>query len=167
MNELNNIGSALTNFLPSRETDYTAPAPVDTPKMMSAIKYNESRGQTNPYRLVRYSGDPSLGNANGAYQITDGELRTYAPKFLGRPVSSSEFLQSPALQDQYIHSKVQSLANQGRTPEQILAMQRGGMSASTTPEIDNLVNTHQAYIQSGMSQYGPASTPTVTSHINL
>lgn len=162
-----NIPNALASFIPSRTYDYTkapTPAPaVDASKLGNAIAYNETRGVQNPYSFTKYSGDPTIGNANGKYQVTDAELKTYSPKFLGTTTSPQTFLQSPALQDRYIQAKINSLSSRGLTPAQILAVHRGGMSDLTPGGLASVTKAYQPYISAGMSQYNSTSTPQAAS----
>ena len=117
-----------------------------------SIAHNETRGiLTNPYSFKKYSGSETMGNANGKYQVTDGELKTYGPKYLGRQVSSQEFLNTPALQDQYMNAKISSLQSRGLSTDQILAAHRGGASDLTPTGLQGLVQKYSGYVNSGMN----------------
>src|SRR4051812_12898140 len=87
--------------------------PADIPLIRDAIAHNETRGETNPYSFFQPSGNKTLGNALGKYQVTEGELGTYAQRFLGQPVTAAAFLASPPLQDKYVNNKIQYLIDKG------------------------------------------------------
>ena len=171
MNILNSIESAAGNvenylgsFLPSNSTTYTAAPATSTinpQKLASSIAYNETRGEQNPYSFKQYSGSSTIGNANGKYQITDAELKAYAPRFLGTQITPQQFLNNPSLQDRYINTKIQSLANRRLTPEQILAVHRGGMSDLTPQGLSARVQQYQPYVTAGMNQYNATSSPQI------
>lgn len=180
MDIFNGIGGAINSMFPGRKLNYgdasdprnapqtpqsptltpVAPPRVDPQKLATAIRTNETGGEKNPYAFSRPSGSSTLGNANGAYQVTDGELKTYAPRFLGMPVSSQTFLQSPALQDRYIKAKISSLASRGLTPEQIFATHRGGMSDLTAAALQGITSKYKGYVDAGMLNYNGTTTPT-------
>jgi hypothetical protein len=126
---------------------------VDVPKLVETIKYNESRGEKNPYGFSQFSGIKKLGKALGAYQITEGELATYAKRYLGKTVTAKEFLANPKLQDEYIKNKVESLAKRGLTVEEILAAHRVGASDLTDEGLAKIKKQAEAYIASGMTVY--------------
>lgn len=131
--------------------------PVNATKLSQAIKSNETGGQKNPYSFRQPSGAGDY--ANGAYQVRDSELKTYAPRYLGQPITSQQFLDSPAMQDNYMNAKASSLAQRGLTPEQILAVHRGGGSDLTAPVLSSLVNRYQGYVSQGMKFYGQLDQP--------
>ena len=121
--------------------------PLDVSTITKAIAHNETRGVEKPYELRKPSGSKSLGDDMGKYQITEGELKTYAKRFLGKTVSASEFMKSPELQDRYIKNKIEWLhKNYGWTIDEILAAHRGGMSKPD--EIDRIKRERKSYIDS-------------------
>lgn len=133
--------------------DKVAPAKqnIDPQRTAMAIKYNETRGEKNPYDFSRFSGSKSLGNALGAYQVTEGELKTYAPKFLGRSVTSEEYQKDPSLQDMYTQAKVSYLRDKGLNLSQILAAHRGGFS--NLNKINDTMSQYKGYVDAGVTAY--------------
>ena len=158
MSILSNIGNSFESLLPaSAPTTYVNPAAqttgVDVQRVVSSIKGNETGGIQNPYSFHQPSGSKAMGNANGAYQITDGELKTYAPRFLGRAVTPQQFLSDPSMQDTYMSHKVMSLANRKLSAPQIMAVHRGGMSDLTPEGISSMQTKYASYVHSGMLKY--------------
>ncbi len=130
-----------------------AAAAVNIPKLVDAIKYNESRGEKSPYSFAQPSGSSTLGRALGAYQITEGELKTYAKKYLGFNITPQQFLANPQLQDQYMQSKANSLSSRGLNVQQIMAVHRYGGSDLTPEGLAKVSKAAAQYIQSGMQRY--------------
>ena len=125
------VGS-IKNFVP------TAPVrpPLDIQKYLKAIAYNETRGVTgmDPYKSKEYSGKPELGDALGRYRVTRGELNTHSKRYLGRNVSTQEFLSNPKLQDEYVSKQAQYRYDQGYTPQQAADFHRAGTGILEKPE---------------------------------
>lgn len=95
--------------------------------VVEAIGQNETRGvKGDPYTFSQPSGNPKLGKALGKYQVTEAFLKKYAERYLGRTVTSKEFLATPALQDAFMKSRVLYLTHLGYTPEQIADIHRNG-----------------------------------------
>lgn len=155
-------GASKLSQIPRKETITNESKPevkpekktINLPKAVGAIKYNESRGEKEPYYFSQPSGSSTLGKALGAYQITEGELKTYAKRFLGKPVTTKEFLSNPKLQDEYMKEKIRSLAKRGLNLEQILAVHRYGMSDLSKEGLAKTVKKAEGYVKAGISQYG-------------
>lgn len=114
--------------------------------ILKVIRHQETRGQLSPYRFVRFSGDDKQGNANGAYQVTDGELKTYAKRYLGRQVNSDEFLKNPKLQDQYMSNKISDWINRYKMDlPNIFVSHRGGINAR--------IPDYQQYVDEAVNLY--------------
>ncbi len=112
-----------------------APAPAPkaplTAAIVGAIAYNETRGvKGDPYQFTRPSGSASLGRALGKYQVTEGELKTYARRYLGKSVTPQQFLSDPTIQDRYMSGKVNYFKSQGVGVPDIIAKHRGGQNAT-------------------------------------
>lgn len=138
-------------------TRYEAPTPhpkhVFTQRVRDAIAYNETRGVAgDPYAFSKYSGTKSLGRALGRYQITEGELKTYGPKYLGQNVDAEQFLKSRALQDAYMSTKIAKLSEQGYTPQNIADIHRAGFTNSGPPGYTNYQNP--PYVESFNKAFG-------------
>ncbi len=100
---------------------------VDTGKILAAFAHNETGViKKNPYGFSQPSGDKALGRALGKYQITEDLLKRHSPRYLGRAVSSEEFLKSPKLQDEFMANRIKYLMEQGYTIEQIADIHRHG-----------------------------------------
>jgi hypothetical protein len=122
-------------------------------ELIKAIKYNETRGEKSPYTFRQPSGIKKYGDALGAYQIIEAELDTYGKRFLGKKVTADEFMKSKPLQDLYVANKVKYLSEKGLTPEEILAVHRGGMSDLTKEGLNKKIKQYAGYVDSGISQY--------------
>lgn len=119
-------------------THYEAPAEnpkhAFTRRVREAIAHNETRGVAgDPYAFSRDSGAPSLGRALGRYQVTEGEFKTYGPKYLRQNISADQFLKSKGYQDTYMNMKIAKLTEQGYTPQQIADIHFSGFTNSGPP----------------------------------
>jgi len=134
MSKLSEIfNNSLVNLFGSKPIVYNAETKpsIDAQKFALAIGENETGGvKGDRYKYTRYSGDKNLGNALGKYQVTEGELKTYGPRYMKRAITSKEFLSNPSLQDEYIQNKALHLANQGYQPEDIADIHRMGITKS-------------------------------------
>ena len=114
---------------------------VNTNKVLSVIRHQESRGEKQPYSFSQSSGKKTQGKALGAYQVTEGELKTYAKKYLGRDVTPKEFLESPKLQDTYMTNKIQRFQNEfGMNLNEIFGAHRGGINGRNDKEYSKYVD---------------------------
>ena len=116
------------------ETNLTAEQLKDNryDRIKEGIAHNETRGvKTDPYLFSQHSGDDNQGDAIGRYQVTEGELKTYGKKYLGRDVDIANFRKNPVAQDEYIKAKIKTLALRGNTPEQIADIHRRGVANSS------------------------------------
>lgn len=102
---------------------------------LDAIASVETQGVNNPYSSKQYSGSPALGDALGKYRVTEGELKSYGPQIMGRPVNSQEFASNPAAQDAYMVNKVKLLQKAGLTPAGIIGVHNQGMTGYATPGV--------------------------------
>jgi len=103
-------------------------------RILKAIANNEtSTVKGDPYSFSKPSGNKALGNDLGKYQVTEGELKAYAGRYLGKPITSKEFLTNPTAQDTYMTNKINMLSKQGYTPPQIADIHRRGMTNSSAP----------------------------------
>ena len=137
---LSNIGNFAKSINPfgSSTTYYkNSSTPIidpDTTKFLKAIAGNEtSVVPGNKYASSQYSGLKSLGQAGGKYRVTEGELKSYSPRYLGKPTTYQEFMNSPQLQDTYMTNKYQYLKKLGYTPQQIADIHNKGMKNSSSP----------------------------------
>jgi hypothetical protein len=126
--------SGVQNFF-NPTLSYTAPtstiSSLNSPKFLKAIGTNEtSVVKGNKYTSSQLSGYKNLGKALGKYRVTEGELKSYATRYLGRPVTKQEFLNSPTLQDTYMTKKAEYLSKQGYTPQEIADIHNKGMTNS-------------------------------------
>lgn len=139
--------------LPSLKGLGTTPTPSpNTAAILDAIKYNETRGvKGDPYASSQFSGDSNLGKAMGAWRVTEGELKTYGKRYLGRVVTPQEFLGSPQLQTDYMTGKVNSMASKGVSTEDIIAKHRGGQGATATQ--------YPGYVKAAMAQIPSVVAP--------
>lgn len=155
-----NAGVGKIGDLLSSHEYYTAPPPpaINPARFRAAIQQNEtSVVPGNPYLSKQWSGNPALGYARGAYRVTDGELKSYAAKFLGQPVTPQQFQNSPALQDKYMDGKLQYYAAQGYTPQQIADIHNRGITKSGAPGTTTYQNPK--YVQKFNKTYLASTTP--------
>lgn len=117
------------------------------PKIIEAISYNETRGEGDPYAFSRFSGSKDLGDALGKYQITEGELKTYAPRYLGKKIDKKAFLSDPSLQDRYMAGKLQSWRDLGYSDDELFLYHRGGLNAKPD-QYAGYVNAAKKYLTS-------------------
>ena len=158
MNDQPFLQRLFQNILGSKKVSFSSPqekiAPaLNNEALSSAIAYNETAGvKDNPYQFSRPSGVKSLGNAIGKYQITQGELDTWSPKFLGSKVDEETFKRFPGLQDTYMREKANYLnTTYGWGPDKIIAAHRGGFGEPE--EIDRIMKEHQSYVDQALNNY--------------
>jgi hypothetical protein len=120
---------------PINHQPVTAPAPkIDVQKYLAAIANNETGiVKGNPYTFAKFSGDPKMGRDLGKYQVTEGELKSYAPKYLGQKMTGDQFLASSTAQDRYITNKANRFAGEGYTPPQVADIHRRGFTNASPP----------------------------------
>jgi hypothetical protein len=125
---------------------------IDT--MLEAIAYNESRGEKDAYATTTNAKNRKGNVANGKYQVTTDELKTYAKRFLGRDIKEKEFRANPELQDEYMRNKVAFLMDEGLTPGEILASHRRGLpNWGDKEKLKEKRDQSVEYIRAGMEQY--------------
>jgi hypothetical protein len=131
------LGDVLMNRNVTKFVRSEVPKPtIPTPSQIAwAIKQNETGGvKTDPYKFYKPSGIESLGNDLGAYQVTEGELKTYSPRYLGgQNINANDFLTSSTAQDKYIDNKIKYYLDKGYTPEDIADIHRSGYTKSFPP----------------------------------
>jgi hypothetical protein len=87
------------------------------------------------YSFRKPSGSKSMGDDIGKYQVTEGELASYADVFLGREVSADEFAASPEIQEEYMSKKVKKLRGDGLSDKEIAAFHRAGLTGWGDPKV--------------------------------
>jgi hypothetical protein len=134
--------SYIKNFLMgpfgSRSVDVNLPKtpkkilhPLDMEKFLNAIKANETsivRG--NVAKSSQFSGVPKLGRAMGDYRVTEGELASYAPRYMGRKVTPQEFQNYADIQREYMKGKANWFNKEGYTPQETADIHNKGMTNS-------------------------------------
>jgi len=123
----------------------------------NTIKYMESRGEKAPYSFSQYSGDPDLGDALGAYQITEAKLDENAKRFLGKDVSREEFLKNPKLQDKFVESEIKYLLDNKFKTNSLFSAHRGGWSDMTTPATKARNQKYNQYMTEATQKYNELS----------
>ena len=159
------IGNFVDHLIPSNTVSYTAPPlppPPTTNKISDAIAENETGGvPTDRYAFSRPSGNASLGRAMGKYQVTEGQLKSYAKRYLGASTTAEQFQNTPALQDRYIMGKIKYLSGEGYTPAQIADIHRNGTTGGPPGSTKYL---SPAYVANFLKHYQGTTTPqTLTS----
>jgi len=133
---------------------------LDTKKFLESIAANETsvvRG--DKYASSQKSGLPQLGDAIGKYRVTEGELKSYSQRYLGKPVTGKEFIASPVMQDNYMTNKANYLANLGYTPPQIADIHNKGMKNSSEPGSE--VYQNPDYVKKFLLNYNAKKTPKI------
>lgn len=124
--------------------------------LIDAIAYNETRGEGEDeqrYAFHRDSGVKELGRARGKYQVTDGELKTWAPIIMGKRITGDEFQKSPELQDEYMKKKIEMIKNDvpDITDEEILAIHNKGMTKYMDKDVrKKRIEDAKEYVDSGL-----------------
>jgi hypothetical protein len=120
MDKLSNIFKS-KNYLNNNNNSF------DIDRFINSIGVLETGGvKTDPYKFVRHSGDSSLGNALGKYQVTEGEFKKNAGRYLPKETSIEQFINNPSLQDQYMRKQALYRSSLGFTPQQIADFHRKG-----------------------------------------
>ena len=130
---------------------------INIPNFLKAIRTNEtSTVKGDPYNSFQYSGKKAYGDALGAYRVTESDLKTHAPRYLGKSVTRQEFLSSPQMQDTYMTNRANYLNQQGYTPQQIADIHNQGMTNESSP--GSTIYQNPSYVNSFNTTYnGPLS----------
>jgi len=155
MNGVNGLASLPKELRPFYSKVFKAEKDGEPDNLVSAIANNETGVITarkkDPYAFFQKSGSKALGDALGKYQVTEGELKSYAKQFLGRDVTRKEYLTSPEIQDEYVKNKVKFLKQEGLTDAQILAVHRYGISGyGDEGALEKKVTRAQPYVAKGL-----------------
>ncbi len=120
-------------------------------KFLNSIAYNETNTIKEPYSYHKFSGSKELGDDLGKYQVTEGELKTYGKRYLGRVPTKQEFLSSPRLQDEYMTNKYNYLKKEGYSDAEIADIHRKGIKNAQPKGKD----TYQSpeYVKSFLEQF--------------
>lgn len=150
MNSLGNLFSSTTTY--TRPPDSSSN--IDYPKLRESIKFNETNLKKNPYSFKQPSGTKKYGNANGAYQITDAEIKERSKQFTGQQLTPQQFLSNPTNQDKYMDGKIKYLESIGlTTPQDIIAAHRGGFSDTSTAAKSKRLQERVNYVNAAMKFY--------------
>lgn len=149
MNPKNTFLNTLKDILSGGHTTITYERPKDMSKVfeslpqnaapkseeqriLDAIAQNETGifagDEAKRYAYRKFSGKKKQGEDLGKYQVTTGELKTYAKRYLGRDITADEFVKTPSAQDTYMQNKIKYLKDTGHTPEQIADIHRRGIT---------------------------------------
>lgn len=164
MPPLAQIGSFLDNHIPAHEISYTRAPSVSTDKIRQAIALNETQGVPDPYTFSRYSGSKIDGRAMGKYQVTEGELKTYAKRYLGTQIAPQQFNASPGLQETYMTNKINNLVKQGYTPHQIADIHKEGIKNTGDP--GSKVYQNPNYVATFNKNYTGLTSPRTIGALN-
>ena len=99
------------------------------------------------YVFRKFSKRPELGDSLGKYQVTEGELKTYGKRYLGKDITSEEFLADKNLQEKYMDNKIEAWKSQGIDIDNIIVNHRGGINAK--------VKDYQEYVSKVKSKLKP------------
>lgn len=134
----------------------TSPEYVD--RFKKAVASNETSVVKDKYGFSQPSGVKAQGAAMGKYQTTEGELATYAKRFLpGTFVTSQQFNTNPNLQEQYMTNKAKYYLNLGYTPQNVADIHNGGFTKSGNPGYTNYMKPD--YVSKFMAQYKLKAPP--------
>lgn len=158
---IQNMGPVTYTRTPARSENY------DIPKILAALAKNETGGVPEVQRdsFSKPSGSKALGNDLGRFQVTEGELRDNAQKFLGHPVTSQQFVSDPDAQRAYMTRKVASLLDEHVPLAGVFALHSQGMSGSKDlGVVDQKIQDSNAYRNNYVSRayqtYYGGKTPT-------
>ena len=112
------------------QTQPIQPVAHPADRILKALAINETEGVKSPYSFHKISGDKALGEDLGKYQVTTWFLERYSPRYLGRKVTTKEFLANPQLQEDFMRNRVVYLQKQGYTPAQIADLHRNGSTTA-------------------------------------
>ena len=163
-----------TNNVQKFVIEPNTPAPIDD--LIEAIARAEtggvSRDELERYSFKRYSGKKQLGYALGKYGVTEGELKTYSQRYLGRNVSAEEFLNNPALQDAYMENKLTYWRERGIDDDNLIALHRGGLNAQVS-QYQDYVNKVKSYLPTSLgfpqvsSDFSPTAAASVKAEMTI
>lgn len=158
----NFLQKLIDKITPASVTTYTRPEsvtpPLDRQKFLDALAHNETGiVKGDPYKFSQPSGNRKFGKALGKYQVTEGELKTYGPRYLGAPINSKQFLASSTAQDNYVANKALELNKQGYTPQQIADIHRRGIRKTGEP--GSSIYQDPDYVNKFNQNYNATSTP--------
>lgn len=140
---------AKTAEAPTMEQPVVGP---DINKILEAIAYAETRGvKGDRYTFRKPSGSAKMGDDIGKYQVTEGTLGTYAPRYLGKPVTADYFQNNPSAQEEYMRKFIEDTLSRGNTPQQVADIHRRGVKNSS-PAGSN-VYQDQGYVDIFNSYY--------------
>lgn len=144
------LGAVGANTLPKKPSEAIQNKKNKPTKFLNAIAYNETNTIKEPYSYHKFSGSKTLGDDLGKYQVTEGELKTYGKRYLGRVPTKQEFLSSPELQDEYMTAKYNYLKGQGYSDAEIADIHRRGIKNAQPKGKD----TYQSpeYVKSFLAQ---------------
>lgn len=134
-------------------TDNVTTAPLDNPglpldKIMQAIGKFESGGNYNALGPVIKGGDRALGK----YQIMESNLAPWAQAALGYPVSRSQFLGNPELQDKIAQYQMGKYYQKYGNPSDVASMWFSGRPSRSNAARDILGTSVPQYI-AGVNRY--------------
>jgi hypothetical protein len=116
----------------------SAPKESKYPELSKAVAYRESRGSKDPYTATNKNKDGT--SDYGKYQVNEQTLKTYGKKFLGKDVTTAEFLKSPELQEQFFEKAVEHLKSKGVKSERaFLAFWHKGWGDISTARLNRLL----------------------------
>lgn len=137
-----------------KSLDY-APEKIDPVKVAKVIKSIETDILKEPYSFRQPSGDKALGDALGAYQITEGLLKRYGKDYLGKEVTTEQFLKSPQLQDKFMEKEIERWDKEkdGKlSPQMAMAIHRRGWKGARE-KFDGNVGDTRSYVEKGLKRY--------------
>lgn len=126
----------------------------DVSEIKNAIGQAESRGEKEPYKFSRFSNRKDLGNVLGKYQVTEGELKSYSKKYLGKDITTNDFLNNSQLQETYMDNKISDWKKMGIDLDNIISNHRGGLNSR--------IEDYKSYIDS-VKSFLPERSSTLTS----
>ena len=128
---IKNLFKKKTPEAPALEATPISSGP-DINKILEAIAYAETRGvKGDKYTFRKHSGSDKMGDDIGKYQVTEGTLSTYAPRYLGKPVTADYFQNTPSAQEEYMRKFVEDTLSRGNTPQQVADIHRRGVKNSS------------------------------------
>lgn len=146
------LGGIKNIVAPVVQAPTVKPFVPDTGKIPQTLRYMESRGQKDPYDYTRQVGG-KYGNALGAYQIRETTLKENAKRFLGKDITSQEFIKNPQLQDQFIEAEIKYLQDLGYKTNSLITAHHSGWGSPKTSDVKANNLKFQKYMNEAMKYY--------------
>lgn len=149
------LNGSRVDYVKQPDAPVTAPKPeLDTERILASLRHMETRGEKDPYSFYQSSGNSDIGDALGAYQITEAKLKEQSKKLgYAHPITRDQFLQNPNMQDDFMRKMVDQRFKGEFNFDlpTMFAAHRGGFS-----DLNNMAsvyNNYKQYADEGVQEY--------------